>query len=174
MQITVKKTDERPEIIVKRSDGTRWALRDPTRKYLPPHDIIHIVVEATLGLDDGFFGTIASGGVFNSMNHIDGRLPPHARTKAEARVRSNAEGLRRAECIVSGFGTDFTATNRPAPTVRRDRMAAFAELGVHRESVRKVWSHLLQARQDWVSLATGGTLIFTWPSTNGAQRYFRH
>jgi hypothetical protein len=32
-----------------------------------PHDIVTLVVERELGIRDGFFGTVAAGGVFKSM-----------------------------------------------------------------------------------------------------------
>jgi hypothetical protein len=57
------------------------------------HDIVTLVVERELGIRRGFFGTVAAGGVFNSMARCQ---KPSRRTA----IALNREALDRAEHIV--------------------------------------------------------------------------
>ena len=49
-----------------------------------PHDIVTLVVERELGMRDGFFGTVAAGGVFRSMvgTRKPSRRDPIARNRS--------------------------------------------------------------------------------------------
>lgn len=163
MQIIVEKRHGRPKTLIKRGDGTRWSLRDPTRKYPPPHDVIHFIVEDALCLTRGLLGTIGAGGVFDSMRHLDGRRPPHAGVKAASRLHENRHELRHAECIVGRLSREFVNARPPAPELSNRCAAALGELGIDRAAALAVWQRLIEAREIWVALSLGQSLTLNWP-----------
>ena len=71
------------------------------------HDIVTLVVERELGIRDGFFGTVAAGGVFKSMV---GRQKPSRRTA----IADNRDALQRAEHTVHQHW-DAWLEGRPTP-----------------------------------------------------------
>ena len=86
--------------IVERADGVRYRVYDGTATSRLPHDLGHLIVERETGDHGGFWGAVAAGVVFSSMEHLDGRRPPHARERSEAAMRERSDGLRRAELMV--------------------------------------------------------------------------
>jgi hypothetical protein len=60
MLVDVEKTTKGPIIIVVRDDGVRLRVRAPDRKFSPPHDLIHFVVEKGMRLQRGFWESIAA------------------------------------------------------------------------------------------------------------------
>jgi hypothetical protein len=71
------------------------------------HDIVTLVVERELGIRDGFFGTVAAGGVFRSMAR---RRKPAGRTV----IAGNRAALDRAERTVHEHWSAWLA-GRPTP-----------------------------------------------------------
>ncbi len=69
-----------------------------------PHDIAHLIVEQTLGLRGGLWGTIAVGGLVMNLEFIGGKKPAHAGEEAVGdhgrRGRDAAPG-RGASCAPS-------------------------------------------------------------------------
>lgn len=57
----VRTKGERDRVYVVRSDGSEvhWAF--PTYGDVPPHDLVHLVVEAAFGLAQGFWGRVDAG-----------------------------------------------------------------------------------------------------------------
>jgi hypothetical protein len=76
MYLNVQKTADRPNIIAVRDDGVSVRVRTPDRKFSPPHDLIHFVVEKGMRLQWGFWGSVADGAKFASVEVIDGRQKP--------------------------------------------------------------------------------------------------
>jgi hypothetical protein len=72
-----------------------------------PHDIVTLVVERELGIRDGFFGTVAAGGLFKSMVGIQ---KPSRRTA----IRHNRAAIDAAEHIVNGQWTAWLKGESPA------------------------------------------------------------
>ncbi len=86
--------------IVERSDGVRYRVYDGTATSRLPHDLGHLIVERETGDHGGFWGAVAAGVVFASMEHLDGRRPPHAAERSTAAMRERSDDLRRAELMV--------------------------------------------------------------------------
>jgi len=59
--------------IVERSDGVRYRVFDGTATSTLPHDLGHLIVERETDDHGGFWGAVAAGVVFASMEHLDGR-----------------------------------------------------------------------------------------------------
>ena len=75
-----------------------------------PHDIVTLVVERELGIRDGFFGTVAAGGVFRSMA---GTQKPSRRTA----IARNRPTLDQAEHLVHRHWDAWLA-GQPTPCSR--------------------------------------------------------
>ena len=99
-----------------------------------PHDIVTFIIERELGLSDGFFGTVESGGTFRSM-----RKRRHAAGKAA--IAANRPGLARAEYLVNETWSAWCA-GRPTPC-----QAA-----------------LDRASAAWAAVPPGGTMSLSWTS----------
>ena len=104
MRVDVDKTRECPTIIAIRDDGVNLRVRAPDRKFSPPHDLIHLIVEKGMRLQRGlFWGSIAAGAKFASAEVIDGRQKPGANERSAQVVKANASHLSEAEMIVGAF-----------------------------------------------------------------------
>src|SRR5689334_16635452 len=90
MQIAVHRLDRtRYRSVLDRDDGVRYLLDGAGAKGRRPHDLVHYVVESQLGLESGFWGSIADGAVFPGMTWLYGRRRPHATDRGEAVMRAN-------------------------------------------------------------------------------------
>lgn len=66
-----------------------------------PHDLRHFVVEQELGISDGIWGGIAAGMVYTSMEHVQGRRPPHSALRSAELMRAQQQRLMRAELLAN-------------------------------------------------------------------------
>jgi hypothetical protein len=99
-----------------------------------PHDLVQMIAEAILGLENGFWGSVASGATFKSTGR--------KRTRAgRAVIAANRAAIVEAESIVGEHHARWRA-GAPTPTAAR-----YDEL-----------SHL------WDSLGDGGQLTLEWPT----------
>ena len=98
-----------------------------------PHDLLQLIVEASLGLDRGFWGSVASGATFRSTGR--------KRTRPGRQViRENRDELDRAEVVAQQHVGRWLA-GRPTPCA-----AAFDELGPR-----------------WDALGDGDGITVRWP-----------
>ena len=65
-----------------------------------PHDIAHLIVEQSLELHGGCWGTIAAGGLVMNLEYIGGKRPAHAEQRSWAITDAAGETLRQAEVVV--------------------------------------------------------------------------
>jgi hypothetical protein len=103
MQITVTRIEaKRYTTEIERSDGV--TLRVPGYGFMRPlpHDLGHYVVETTLKLPHGFWGSVAAGAKLAGMVVLRGRQKPHADEQAKAIAKANASQLGEAERLVAG------------------------------------------------------------------------
>ena len=92
---------ERAYALVERDDGAVYRLYGGRAGPRLPHDIMHFVVERELHIPDGIWGGIASGIVFDSMYHVSGRRPPHARERSRELLASFRRRGLRAEVLAN-------------------------------------------------------------------------
>ena len=90
---------ERAWALVERDDGVVYRLYGGTAGPRLPHDIMHLVVERELRIKDGIWAGIAAGVVFDSMQHVSGRRPPHAAERSKALLHEFREQGLRAELL---------------------------------------------------------------------------
>ena len=81
-----------------------------------PHDIAHLIVEQTLALRRGLWGTIAVGGLVMNLEFIGGKKPPHAEKRSWAITDAAGESLRQAEVVVRAVAD---AVAGPCPAAAR-------------------------------------------------------
>src|SRR3954465_8149530 len=106
VQLTfTRMADRRPvETLVARDDGVVFAMRGAGGGADPPHDLVHAVVEAELGISDGIWGCVADGVVWGSMRHVSGRRPPHADERSRTLKRERTAAVQRAEGLADLVG----------------------------------------------------------------------
>jgi|tagenome__1003787_1003787.scaffolds.fasta_scaffold20684298_1 hypothetical protein len=146
--------DRRPvETLVERDDGVVFAMRGAGGGADLPHDLVHALVEAELGVRDGIWGCVADGVVWDSMRHVSGRRPPHAAERSERLKRERAEAIRRAE----GLADLVARLARGEPVAG----ALVASIGAARlDTAAKA---LRAAARHWAGLAPGDTWAVDWP-----------
>jgi hypothetical protein len=120
-----------------------------------PHDIAHLIVEQTLGLRGGLWGTIAAGGLVMNLEFIGGRRPPHAEKQSWAITEKAGETLRQAEVIVRAVA-DAVIDGGPVRTGERWAVP------VTREQLTLMGSQLRNSAARWNQVPEGGTLVMTW------------
>src|ERR1051325_2112941 len=105
MKLSVKRLDAqgRYESTIARDDGVRFRLKGHDCALALPHDIAHYIVENALGLEGGFWGRVAAGGVFPSMTYVDGRRRPKAAERSKTALRAGPDELADAEVLVRIF-----------------------------------------------------------------------
>jgi hypothetical protein len=160
MHVKVEKTPERPTIIAVRDDGVSLLVRAPDRKFSPPHDLIHFVVEKGMRLQRGFWGSIAGGAKFASMDVIDGRQKPRANERSAQLIKTNQSFLSEAEAIVGAFQTVLHG-----PASHEDAVWQRLRTGgrkLERSTVSATWAHLVSLREQWQQLPVGDIIRLDW------------
>ena len=136
-----------------------------------PHDLVHYVVEAELGLEAGVFGRAARGGgtfyaaetATNSREQARRRRKQARREQAMRRERAHEEQLATSERIASLCDVAWRRRHgqRPDPAFWNPS-SSVSPLDAAR--VARVVSRLDQLAPLWNQLPIGGELALTWPS----------
>ena len=88
--------------VIERGDGVVYRMKEFTRAGTKlPHDLRHFVVERELGIADGIWGGIAAGMVYTSMDHVQGRRPPHSAERSDELKRAQRQRIMRAELLAN-------------------------------------------------------------------------
>ena len=116
--------------LVERDDGAVYRLNGGRAGPRLPHDIMHFVVERDLRIRDGIWGGIASGIIFDSMQHISGRRPPHARERSRELLASFHQRGLRAE-VLANFVECVAGLDHPSDlqilTLAAERLAVLPD-----------------------------------------------
>jgi hypothetical protein len=169
---------ERAYALVERDDGAVYRLYGGTAGPGLPHDIMHLVAERELCIPDGIWGGIAAGIVFDSMQHVSGRRPPHARERSkELLVGFRQRGLR-AE-VLANFIRSVAALDHPSDTQIRTLAATSlsvlppADADVDPAEIAAAAQALQVEAARWARLRVGEELSYEWPRTQLAARRAR-
>ena len=163
MKISVTKTADRPEIVALRDDGVSVMLRTPDRKFSLPHDLMHLIVENGLSLKCGFWGSIADGAKFSSLQIVGGRQRPKANERSEELLKANQKSLSDAEMIVGAFQTVLHEGLEP-PIDQLAHMLRGGGFNIDDGALRQTWGELLTFRDQWEALEKDATLNLEWIS----------
>jgi hypothetical protein len=148
--------DRRPvETEVFRDDGVVFRMRGAGGGADLPHDLVHLLVELSLGVPDGIFGCIAQGVEWRSMRHVSGRRPPHAAERSSRLKRDRAAHIQAAELLADVVGR----LSRGQPVLP----AEASQTGYPLEILRAVAAELAASAEGWVALAPGERWTLSWP-----------
>src|SRR5260370_2751153 len=106
---------ERAYALVERDDGAVYRLYGGQAGPRLPHDIMHFVVERELRIGDGIWAGIAAGIIFDTMQHVSGRRPPHARERSRELLASFRPPRLCAE-ILANFVECVAGLDHPSDT----------------------------------------------------------
>ena len=155
---------ERAYALVERDDGAVYRLYGGLAGPRLPHDIMHFVVERELRIGDGIWGGIAAGIVFDTMQHVSGRRPPHAR---EGSKELRQRGLR-AE-VLANFVECVAGLDHPSDIQIRTLAAAKltvlpeADADLEPAAVAAAAQALQVEAARWARLRVGEELTYDWP-----------
>jgi hypothetical protein len=169
---------QRAYALVERDDGAVYRLYGGPAGPRLPHDIMHLVVERELRIRDGIWGGIAAGIIFDSMQHISGRRPPHARERSRELLASFHQRGLQAE-MLANFVEYVAGLDHPSDLVilslAADRLAVLpdADADVDPAEVAAAAQALQVEAARWARLRVGGELSYDWPRTPPAARRAR-
>ena len=161
---------ERAYALVERDDGALYRLYGGKAGPRLPHDIMHFVVERELHIRDGIWGGIASGLIFDSMQHVSGRRPPHARERSKELLTTfHSRGLR-AE-VLANFVQCVAALDHPSDiqilTLAADQLSVLpdADAEVEPAEIAAAAQALQVEAARWARLRVGEEISYEWPQT---------
>lgn len=176
MDVSFRRTGERRYAVVVAIAGEPPQVMDPAPGFDDriPHDLVHYVVEAELGLTSGVFGRAAGGGGTFLAVARDDRSPRERARERRKQLRREAS-LRNAD------------ESRQHDMATSERLAAICDLAWRRrhgqrpdasrsapddgrlspddaQRVARVVDRLDELAPRWNQLSVGAELVFTWPS----------
>ena len=157
---------ERACALVERDDGVVYRLYGGTAGPRLPHDITHLVVERELRIKDGIWAGIAAGVVFDSMQHVSGRRPPHAAERSQALLRDFRQQGLRAELLadlVSSAATLDTLTLDKIKRLAAAKLSVLPDADVDPVVIAAAARALQVEAARWARLRVGEELSYDWP-----------
>ena len=164
--------------VVERDDGAVYRLYGGKAGPQLPHDVRHFVVERELHISDGIWGGIASGIIFDTMEHVSGRRPPHARELSRALLANFHQPGMRAEALAN-LVECVACLDHPsdiqilALAATRLSVLPDAEADVEPAQVAAAAQVLHVEAARWARLRVGEELSYEWPRTPLAARRAR-
>jgi hypothetical protein len=151
---------------IHRDDNVVLFLPGYDRKWRVPHDLAHIATEKQLRLNDGVFGSIAAGAMFENMRVLSGRLRHDPRQRSRQVLRVNGPGIGVAELLA---GAVHAAVEHQTPgTVAAAARRAWGSLHegpfpYPEAELRRAVDTLDDLGQRWARLRAGEQLTVDWP-----------
>jgi hypothetical protein len=169
---------ERAYALVERDDGAVYRLYGGPAGPRLPHDIMHFVVERELHIGDGIWGGIAAGIIFDTMQHVSGRRPAHARERCTERLASFGQRGLRAEALAS-FVECVAGLDHPSDTqimtLAATKLTVLPDAGADVEptAVAAAAQALQVEAARWARLRVGEELSYDWPREARAAQHRR-
>ncbi|NIJ37315.1 hypothetical protein FHR22_001999 [Sphingopyxis panaciterrae] len=178
----IRSGERRYGMRIERREGPVLVM-DPAPGFDPdlPHDMVHFVVEAAMGLKTGVFGQLAAGGDAGSF-HVEagGGLPAKERQRAARKQVARGARLAKAqgregqlsELAVLLFDVDWRRTHRPDSPAQRAALAEAertcaalspderARIDAARPQIFDAFDRLSRR---WRQLRPGEVLVLEWP-----------
>lgn len=182
MQLVFRRLDDRHyETLITRSDGVSYLVRGIGHMSAIPHDLAHFAIERALGIERGFWGSVAEGAVFGSLTHVSGRRRPHATERSEQILKRNRDDLNATEILVGLFNQAMEEGLGPDSPELRRRLQRYVWTPPGREPRRFTdreieracagWHEMLKL---WQNLDIGRSVELEWPgdarATAGSRR----
>ena len=186
MKVVFERTDKKQYAIHAIRPGFPDATMDPAPGFDPflPHDVMHLVAEASLGLKGGVFGQLANGGLAGTFRiRPDEALSKRKMTRLRRRADSRDEkllkkGLRDSEkseratylCWYEWLKRSDNASQRETAREMADNAAHIkatapaAEIeALDEEMLTKVCSRLDSLSACWAGTGVGEHMSISWP-----------
>ena len=170
MTLVFHRTGQRRYAVEAQRDGFPDLEMNPAPGYdaLIPHDMIHMVVEAQLGLTRAVFGQLAAGGDAGTF-HIPSKSGENVRAIARARTRVKARGKKllkggRDECVQSEQAAHICRLewlNRSSSAEPRRIATQLPTLD--QRKLDEICEHLDQLSAQWSNLKIGESMAVAWP-----------
>ncbi len=158
----IQSEHRRMKTVVTRQDGMRLSIPVFGRLDPIPHDLAHYVIELELGLQDGFWGSVAAGALFDGMQILTGRQRPHAAERSRTVLAAHRQGIGVSEVLVDaalgevrGESLDDAPLPIDSPLVRTR-----ADLNALVVRLRPAMDTMCAC---WRAIPLGGTLKVVWP-----------
>lgn len=173
MRVTFRRIGERRYAVIVEVPGEAAQTMSPAPGFDDhiPHDLVHYVVEAELGLEAGVFGRAARGGgtfyaaetATNAREQARRRRKQARREQTLRREPAHEEQLDTSERLASLCDVAWRRRHgqRPDPAFWQPSRAISA---IDAARVERVVSRLDQLAPLWNRLPVGGELALTWPS----------
>jgi len=130
-----------------------------------PHDLAHLIVERELGLAQGVWGVIASGGMFAHVTVVAGRQAPHAARRGRAVIDAAGDAIMQAEILTRVVCDTSAAGGRFDPArARREIGERWWSAALSRDAVDRCGELLADGARAWAALAPGERLTERWPA----------
>lgn len=177
MIVVFRRTGQRRYSVEAQRAGFPDVVMDPAPGYdaLIPHDMMHLVVEAQLGLNRGIFGQLAAGAGTFQLAVKDGE---NSREVARTRRRVAARGKKsmkagRDECLQSERATYICRQLWLARSASREERKQERDQGFDGLTQRKldeICEHLDQLSARWSGLKVGESMAVGWPDLSVASQ----
>jgi hypothetical protein len=169
--------------VIERDDGVVYRMKEFTSPGARlPHDLRHLVVERELAIADGLWGAIAAGAVYASMEHLQGRRPPHAAERSAGLKRGRRPPVMRAGLLadlVEAVAMLEAPSDDEIRRLTREMLSVVpvTEPGedpsyptaVPPPAVLARAARALQVEAArWARLRVGEELVYTWPAIPAA------
>jgi hypothetical protein len=168
MTLVFRRTGQRRYAVEVQRPGLPDLEMNPAPGFDPrmPHDMMHLVVEAQLGLTRGIFGQLASGGTAGTFRLSDDQ---GSRESARARKRVTARGKKllrngRDECEQSERATFICWKEWRARSTKDVRNTTGATIS--QSKLDEICRHLDHLSARWSSLEIGQSMTVAWPELN--------
>jgi len=176
MRVIFRRTGERRYAVIVAVPGAPAQTMNPAPGFDPhiPHDLVHYVVEAELGLEAGVFGRASRGGGTFYAAGTDTASRAQARMRRKQtrrelslrRERTNEEQLQASERLAALCDISWRHRHgqRPAAAFWRPEPVISPSDSAR---IERIVSRLDELAPVWHQLPVGGELAFTWPGLNG-------
>ncbi len=163
IEITKGKTED--YIRITRANGDTAETRFP-KKGPFPHDLVHAVVEETLGLKHAFWGMIAAGHHPEALAALASSMGHSSAAKAHLPDPSIVE-LIQAERLVECFEAEIWGGPAALDDLQSVADAAFsaslvARIVLTESGVARIRARLASLSADWNALPVGGKISCDW------------
>ncbi|HEY6725629.1 MAG TPA: hypothetical protein VI197_16450 [Polyangiaceae bacterium] len=180
MEVAFRRTGTRRYAVIVTRDGEPARVIDPAPGYDDdiPHDLVHYLVEAELGLTYGVYGSAARGGGTFTATPSAGDMATRERKRERRKQQKRERALRAHD---AGHGAEMKKSERlaglcdvvwrrkqgqrpdpgrPAPLLRAEDAADVERVVVHLDAIAPLWRELL----------VDGELVFEWPAVTPLRR----
>jgi hypothetical protein len=168
--------------VIERDDGVVYRMQGSAPGAKLPHDLRHLVVERELRIADGLWGAIAAGIVYTSMEHVQGRRPPHAAERSAQLKREQRQPVMRAGLLAdlveavamldSPSEDDIRELTRARlsviPLTEPGADAADAAAAPPPAVLARAARALQVEAARWARLRVGEELVYSWPAAPAA------